>query len=167
MRELYYAISKKSSYNILIYTSIAEAILKDRAKFINGRLILKNGIGFFPPEKQILTKILLNKRSKFHFPDVFKWLELLTSDCLSQKYYLKIFGFHIKTRKFRQSIKKNLNSGFNKSIVEFIDSEDLNYLSEISEYIEKIILPVYKEKLTVIDRQAKFKEAWDIITLQK
>lgn len=167
MRELYYAIYKNADYKVIIYTSIAEAIFYRDAKFLNEKFILKNETGLFPREKQILSKIYTHRISHFHFTDLFAWFESLLNDCLTQKYLIRILGFHLRTPKFRKDIRKSMNSIFNRDIINFIEDGDLKHLDKISKEISQVNLPTYHEKETYIDSQERVDEAIQILFLLK
>ena len=167
MREVFYCIYKKSNYKVLIYTSIVESILKNRAKFINKRLVINKPNGLYKHEKQILSKIRLDTISTFHFPDVFNWYDSLVHDCLVKKYYRKVFNLYFRSGKFNKQIDKSIKSKFNVNLVDFIRSHDIEYLKPICDDIDRIYLPNFQQKEYFSDSIKQVNEAIEIITLQK
>ncbi len=145
MRELYYAIYQKANFETLIFTSLAEAILKRKGKFLKNffKLNKKSLLPNF--EKQILSKICINQKSKIHTPDLLKWKEYLLNDCLDNKYLLKIFGFYFNKSKFKNDINKNLVDGFDKSIISFIESGEIGHLDPIYPDLELIRIPDFRQ----------------------
>jgi hypothetical protein len=144
MRELYFAIHQKANFERLIFTCLAEAILKEKGTFHNNRFKLKNNSLLPNFEKQILRKICIDQTSKIHTPDLIKWKEYLLDDCVQKKYLFKFFGYYFKTPKFKKEIKNNLSDGFNKSIIAFVNTGKIEYLDCIYPKLDSIRIPDFK-----------------------
>jgi len=147
MREIYYAVLKNSDYKTIIMTSIAETIVSGKAEFINGNFVLKNMVGLNSYEKQILTKIRLNESSRFHFSDYHKWAESLIKECLNKKYLTCFLSMWIwPTNYFKKIIKENMTL-FNKNIIKYIETKNIDYLKEIDINFQNIQLPEHKRSI--------------------
>jgi len=158
MRELYYAIYQKSNFEILIFTSLAEAILKGKGSFHNNRFILKNNSLLPNFEKQILRKICMNQKSKIRMSDIVKWKENLLNECIEKKYLLKVLGYYFKKSKFKNDIKLNLIDSFDKSIISFIESGEIEYLDPIYPGLELIKIPDFKKFVRYKDQLQSVEE---------
>ena len=147
MREIYYAIYKKSSFKVMVFTSLAEAILLKKASITKDKLLINkaSGINFF--EKQILRDICINKASVFHLSDYYKWCDFLIKDCVNRGYIKKswLFGYK-KTDLFKEEIQRNLKKGFNQDIRRFIETKNTGCLKNIIKNIDSILIPEFPQK---------------------
>lgn len=165
MREIFYAIYKNSTYEVLIFTSLAEVVLSKKGKFLKGKIVLQKDYEVNSCEKQILKNIYLNKISTFNLSDYTKWAKYLLNYCIKSGYVSEnCFGKFKITKLFKGEIEKNLKIGFCKEIVNFIDSSSINDLRNIVKNISEIVLPclqfptskstgfgIYKDRLEILE----------------
>ncbi len=149
MREIYYAIYKNSQYDIILFTLIAEVINFKKAKFINNKLVLEKRKSFNKYERQLFKKIYINRTSNFHLSDYHKWVDAMKNDCFEKGYFSKLLFFNFKTKYFKTQIKQTLlNNGFNQSIIDFINTGNIEYLLKIDKNFKKIFLPKFVTQLS-------------------
>ncbi len=167
MRELYYAFYKNSSYQVLILTSLAEAIYYRGSVFVNKRLQLKEKTNLNEYEIMILEKVRLGKNSKISILDCDKWYNQILNECIQLGYLKKLWFIHFKTAYFKKMINFDLENCFNKDIVKFINSSNPKFLKDIVKNINKINIPNFKlkkvtsgfkDKLEIVEEASQY---WD------
>ena len=141
MRELYYAFYKNSPYKVMVLVSLAEAIYYKKGKFINEIFVINEDSEISGIEKSILEKIELENKSDIKLEECDEWGDFLIEDCVEQGFLSKFFAIYIKTSYFKDEIENHLRSGFNKDIIEFIDSMDTMNLFEIIPELNKLNIP--------------------------
>jgi hypothetical protein len=148
LREIFYAIYKSSYIDILLNTLLAETILKGDAKCTNEKVILGQHAHITAVERTVLERIRFERKSKIHAK---LWAQLrgeLLDECFKRDYIKKSFFFGLrKTKMLEIDILENRDS-FNKSIVKYIDTGDVNYIRPIISNIENIEYPSFKTNVS-------------------
>ncbi|MFO7524607.1 MAG: hypothetical protein R6W68_04075 [Ignavibacteriaceae bacterium] len=139
MKEIFYAIYKKVTIDVLIKTLLAESILSGNIKYFSNRIEIPQESNLSDEEKNILKKIKFGRISKIKLKNINKLKEYYLNICLTEGYLKKsfIFGFK-KTRKFTEEIEKHISIGFNEEIKKYIDTKDQRYLIKIMPEIDMI-----------------------------
>lgn len=166
MRELFYAIYKNQGYPGLIYTCIAEAVLKGKGHFVNNRFVIrKNAKGLYSEEIRILDKVYLNELSKFKTSDYYEFIEVLKHDCFKRAYVNRVWFCTKITSKYVEDLKSSFET-FNLNMVTYIDTGDIASIKSIINNVEKIKFPElivkgsprigpYKDRLAILEEAAR------------
>ena len=128
----------------MVMTSLAEAIVTERGTFIHNKFMLKNEIGLNRYEKQILRKLIIGDKSRFHLSDYHKWISHLMKECLAERYLKKSLIMGTKpTKSFKKLLTTKL-TGFNPSIVSYIETKNIGFLQKIDKDLRKVLLPDFR-----------------------